>query len=164
MDKKTFLKKLRRQLKGLPGEERQAQLNFYAEMIEDRMEDGLSEEEAVAAIGVAEQEKKEKKGVKVWTMVLIVLALPVLISLFAAAFSVYISLWAVVLSLWACLPAFAAAALGGIVFSVCSAGVALFGASVVCAGLAIFWFFGCKAATKAMVCLTKKLVKKEAAK
>ena len=164
MDKKSFLKKLQKRLKGLPVEERQAQLNFYAEMIEDRMEDGLSEEEAVAAIGVAEQERIEKKGMNLWMIVLIVLASPVLISLLAAAVSVYVSLWVAVVSLWVCLPAFAAAALGGIVFSVCSAGVALFGASVVCAGLAIFWFFGCKAATKAMVCLTKKFVKKETAK
>ena len=138
-------------------------MNFYAEMIEDRMEDGLSEEEAVAAIGAAEQERIEKKGMNLWMIVLIVLALPVLISLFAAAFSVYISLWAVALSLWACLPAFAAAALGGIVFFVSGTGAALLGAALVCTGLAIFWFFGCKAATKAMVCLTKKLVKKEAA-
>ena len=37
------------------------------------------------------------------------------------------------------------------------AGIALIGASLACAGLSIFLFFGCKTATKGTVVLTKKI-------
>ena len=51
MTKLQFLLALHDKLTGLPRDEVEERLNFYSEMIEDRMEDGLSEEEAVAAIG-----------------------------------------------------------------------------------------------------------------
>jgi len=38
------------------------------------------------------------------------------------------------------------------------AGIALIGASIVCAGLSIFIFYGCKAATSGTLTLTKKAV------
>ena len=72
MTKKEFISALGKGLKRLPYEEQDKWLDFYGEMIDDRMEDGLSEEEAVAAVGsvkqIAEQilsqtqpAKKEKK-------------------------------------------------------------------------------------------------------
>ena len=48
MDKQEFLKKLRQ---GLPAEDREERILFYTEMIDDRMEEGYSEEEAVASVG-----------------------------------------------------------------------------------------------------------------
>ena len=51
MNKQDFLKELSRALSGLPREDLEERLAFYSEMIDDRMEDGLSEEEAVADIG-----------------------------------------------------------------------------------------------------------------
>ncbi len=47
MNKEEFLKTLERLLKGLPKQENQKMLDYYAEMIEDRMEEGMSEENAV---------------------------------------------------------------------------------------------------------------------
>ena len=55
MKKDAFLDLLRRGLDGLPQEELAERLSFYREMIEDRMEEGLSEEAAVAEIGPADQ-------------------------------------------------------------------------------------------------------------
>ena len=52
MNKQEFLSRLRKQLRGL--EDREERVTFYSEMIDDRMEDGLSEEEAVAAVGSLE--------------------------------------------------------------------------------------------------------------
>jgi uncharacterized membrane protein len=49
MGKQEFLTRLGKALSGLPREDIEERLNFYSEMIEDRMEEGLSEEEAVAA-------------------------------------------------------------------------------------------------------------------
>ena len=46
MSKQEFLEQLRRGRSGLPREDIEERLTFYSEMLEDRMEEGLSEEEA----------------------------------------------------------------------------------------------------------------------
>ncbi len=51
MSKKVFLKKLGKALGSLPKDERAKTLSYYDELIEDRIEEGLSEEAAVAAMG-----------------------------------------------------------------------------------------------------------------
>ena len=51
MLKTAFLEALQSGLAGLPRQDIEERLAFYGEMIDDRMEEGLSEEEAVAAIG-----------------------------------------------------------------------------------------------------------------
>ena len=51
MKRNEFLSKLKERLWALPEADKQCSLDYYSEMIDDRMEDGLSEEEAVAAIG-----------------------------------------------------------------------------------------------------------------
>ena len=42
MTKNEFLEQLRRGLSGLPMEDIDERLNFYSEMIDDRIEEGLS--------------------------------------------------------------------------------------------------------------------------
>ena len=54
MTKLQFLLRLHERLKALPREESEERLNFFSEMIDDRMEEGLSEEEAVKAVGNVE--------------------------------------------------------------------------------------------------------------
>ena len=51
MNKAEFLARLRRGLAGLPREDVEERLTFYSETIDDRMEEGLTEEEAVADLG-----------------------------------------------------------------------------------------------------------------
>ena len=51
MTKQEFSDALRKALTNLPPEDLERSIDFYQEMIDDRMEDGISEEEAVAAIG-----------------------------------------------------------------------------------------------------------------
>ncbi|MBO7336520.1 MAG: hypothetical protein J6U42_06240 [Lachnospiraceae bacterium] len=51
MTKKEFLNELGIGLRGLPASDISERQSFYSEMIDDRIEDGLSEEEAVAQIG-----------------------------------------------------------------------------------------------------------------
>ena len=51
MNKHEFLAALRRELTALPHDELTEQLNFYNEMIDDRMEEGMTEEQAVSGIG-----------------------------------------------------------------------------------------------------------------
>ncbi len=177
MNKQEFLTRLRKGLFGLPSKEKKEHLAFYSEMIDDRMEDGLSEEAAVAQIGrldditaqikAATPKKKRNAGV----IVLLILGFPVWGSLLivagAVVLSIYIALWAVLICLWAVFAALLGSALGGIVGGVIlacygnvPAGFALIGAGLVCAGLGIFLFYGCKAATDGTLRLTKKLVRR----
>ena len=51
MTKLEFLSQLERALSALPAAERADRLDFYREMIDDRMEEGLTEQQAVEAIG-----------------------------------------------------------------------------------------------------------------
>ena len=184
MSKQEFLAKLRKGLSGLPQDDIEERLTFYSEMIDDRMEEGLSEEDAVSEIGSVDtiisqivadtplskliKEKTPKRRLGVWEIVLLVLGSPIWISLLIAAFAVilllYISLWAVIISLWAVFGSFIGCALGSIVSAIVFAvvdrdltGIAMTSAGLVCAGLSIFLFYGCKGATNGTLLLTKKI-------
>ena len=190
MNKQEFLDLLAAELSGLPEEDKKEQLEFYSEMIDDRIEDGTNEEDAVASFGdpkevassvlaeipltriVKEKLKKEKKErtrkYSAFSIVLIavgsVVWFPILVSLLAVCLALYVVFWAVIISLWSVFVSLAASALGvlfgGIVFiarGYLLCGLACIGAALICAGLSIFAFAGCKAATKGGAKLTKKL-------
>ena len=55
MSKQEFLVQLRKGLSGLPQDDIEERLTFYSEMIDDRMEEGFSEEEAVSQIGSVDE-------------------------------------------------------------------------------------------------------------
>ena len=185
MTKQAFLTALRIGLRGLPAMDIDERISFYAEMIDDRMEDGCSEEEAVAAIGSPEEIAariiaetpftrlvKEKirpnRRLTAWEIILLVLGFPLWFSLLIAAvavlFSLYVSLWAVIVSLWAVFVALVASALGVLVGGIVMlcightfSGLACIAAALVCGGLSIPAFFGCKAVSKGILWLTKQL-------
>ena len=50
MTKREYLEKLARGLRPLPKEERRRQLDYYEEMLSDRLDEGLDEADAVAAM------------------------------------------------------------------------------------------------------------------
>ena len=162
MTKREFLTRLERQI---PEEEREEQLAFYSEMIDDRMEEGMSEEEAVASIGVGERPEEVPETGRQLTageITLLVLAAPLLISAAAVVLSAYISLWSVIVSMWAVFGSLVACGvcvtLAGIVIAIggyVPAGLALTGAGLICAALSVFAYYGCYWATKGTVLLTK---------
>ena len=51
MDKKSFLDKLTFELKGIPWPEIQKQKDYYEEMLDDMLEDGMTEDQAVERLG-----------------------------------------------------------------------------------------------------------------
>lgn len=185
MSKQEFLAELRKALSGLPQGDVEGRLTFYGEMIDDRMEEGITEEEAVSAIGpvdevaaqiigeipltkLVKERVRPKRALRGWEIVLLALGSPLWLSLLVALFSVilavYLVVWAVIVCLWAMEFALAGCALSGAVSAVIHVvqgngfiGLAAFGAGMCCAGLAIFLFFGCKEATKGTLLLTKKL-------
>lgn len=185
MTKQEFVANLRAKLGGLPTQDVEDRISFYCEMIDDRIEEGLSEEEAVSAIGsvdeivsqiisdiplakIAREKIKPKRRLWAWEIVLLVLGAPIWLSLLIAAIAVilslYAALWSVIISLWSVFGALCGVAIGGAVSGAVSAvlgntvtGIALLGCALLCAGLSVFAFFGCKAATKGTLWLTKKM-------
>ena len=59
MNKREFLKALEKRLKNLPKKEIQKSLAFYSEIIDDRMEEGASEAEAVKNLGTPDEVARE---------------------------------------------------------------------------------------------------------
>ncbi len=186
MNKADFLWELRKKISGLPDDDILRSLDYYGELIDDMVENGMSEEDAVAALGslddivrqiltdtplpkLIKEKVKPNRRLRAWEIILIILGFPVWFPLAVAAFAVIISLyasfWAIVISLWAAFGAFVGSAfgsfVGGIVL-VCTAsafsGISLISAALVCAGLAIFMFFGCLEATKGAAKLAKIIV------
>lgn len=50
MTKNDFITELRKELNGLPDSDIQRSIDFYSEMIEDKIEDGMTEENAVSEL------------------------------------------------------------------------------------------------------------------
>jgi len=185
MNKQDFLTISRKGLSGLPKDEIEERLSFYSEIIDDRMEEGLSEEDSIRDLGttdeiisqivsdiplskIVKEKIKPKKKLKTWETILLILGSPIWASLLIAAaaviFSLYVASWALIISLWAVFVSFGASFLGGIIGGIIlalngniSTGIALISAGIVCAGLCIFAFFGCKAATKGILIFTKNI-------
>lgn len=183
MSKQEFIISLRKGLSGLPKADIDERLAFYSEMIDDRMEEGFSEEEAVCEIGNADEiisqiiadipltklvkEKiKPKRALKIWEIILLALGSPIWLSLLIAAFAVvfsgYIVLWSVIISLWAVEASLLGCVMGGVIASIVFAfngnlltGIAMIGAVLCLAGLSVFFFYTCKASTKGTLLLTK---------
>ena len=185
MNRLEFLSSLREGLTWLPKDEVDERVAFYSEMIDDRIEEGLSEEEAILEMGgvdsvisqivaeipitkIVKERIKPKRRLGAWEIVLIALGSPIWVSLLAAGFavlaSIYAALWSVLISLWAAFVSIAASAVGCIAGGVVmlalqntTAGLVAIGTGIFLGGLAIFTFFGCKWASKATCFLTKKL-------
>lgn len=185
MSKQEFLAQLRKGLSGLPQSDIEERLAFYNEIIEDQIEEELSEEEAVSAVGtvdeivvqvvadtpltkIAKERIKPKRQLRTWEIVLLALGSPIWFSLGAAVvaviLSLYISLWSVIISLWSIFGSLIGCSFGSVVAGIVFAcnrnaltGILMLGVGILCAGLAIFMFYGCKATTKGILVLTKKM-------
>lgn len=185
MTKQDFLTALRNRLSGLPGQDIEERLTFYSEMIDDRMEEGCPEEQAVSDIGsveevaeqiladiplsrIAKEKIKTKRRMRAWEIVLLAAGSPLWIVLLAAAFvillSVYLVIWTLVACAWVVFGALSLGGVGAVTFGMIYAitgliygGLASVAVGLVAAGLAIFAFFGCFWTTRFGVFLTKKI-------
>lgn len=153
MKKKEFISELQKLLSKFPAREVRERLIFYGEMIDDKIEEGLTEEDAVASVGVPNdvaaqisdeikaQKKKanKRRRLKPWEICVLILGSPLWIAFLLAAAAVVISIFAVMLSvnivLWALeIPFF--------IFSL----------------LSQYLIIACKSATKVTVALAKKFI------
>ena len=185
MKKQEFLSLLKKKLSSLPKGEIEERISFYGEMIDDRIEDGMSEAEAVRDVGgpalLSEtaprgkerkervEKKQERKDSGLLVILLLVFGFPIwfslLVSAFAVVFSLYVSMWSIVISLWAVFISFAVSAPAGAVVGVIyifigngASGAAVIGASLALAGLAFFSFYGCIWTTRLLLFVTKKIL------
>lgn len=183
MTKQEFLTELRRNLNGLPQDEIEDRMNFYEEMINDRMDEGKTEEQAVADIGttdeavrtIASQTKmstlvKEKmrtrRSLTGWELLLIVLAFPMWFPLLMVALSfifvAYIMTWVLVIVTYSTEAGLLAGVGGGLVAFICSLldgapDLIVGGGSIVCIGAACLVALLCIAATKITLKLNKNI-------
>ena len=122
MKKQEFLRALKKKLSGLPRRGVEERLNFYSEMIDDRMEEGLDEEEAVLAVGSIEdivsqitsegqllcdsgEQARPRKKLTAWEIALLIIGspvwLPLLICVFAVIFVAFTVIWSLIITAWA---------------------------------------------------------------
>lgn len=184
MTKQSFLDALRQRLQGLSPDDMSRSLEFYGEAIDDRMEDGLSEEDAVAAVGTVDEivaqilrdtplvrlvktTVRPRRALRAWEIVLLVLGspvwLPLLVAVACILLALYLVLWVLVIALFAVCAALFGGALGGLAAAAVflplgHAASALFmaGGGLVLLGLAILTVMVSASAVKGVVALTRK--------
>ena len=177
MNKAEFLQALAARLNGLTAQERERALNFCAEGIDDRVEDGMEENDAVAALGDVEtvarelladrplravvRERVRREG-SAGRIALLICASPLLLTLFAVGLSAYAALWAAMVSVYAAvaslLIAGAVCALGGVALMFlqgAAPGLCVCGAGLVSFALGLLLIDPVKAAGKGLWKLTK---------
>ncbi len=186
MNKEAYLERIRQLLQSLPPEDLERSLAFYAESIADRMEDGMSEEEAVASMESPEKAaetilmdmplpklvKARVKNHRLGTLEIILLVLgfplwfPLLMTILILGLTVCLLAWTLVV------------VLGSIVLALALSGVAVFisgfvlltkislpaillapGAALILVGLAILLGFATIGAAKLAIALGKAMLR-----
>lgn len=183
MNKLEFLSELEKKLQALPDQEKAKALEYYFEIIDDRMDCGMTEAEAVAACGdideiaekiildtpmtkLVKQKNKTRRRMQAWEIVLIVLGFPIWFSLAIAAFCVLLAvsvvLWVVVMCIFvasiacgACGFALSVVAIVSMITGNFLPGLFFFGCGLICAGLTILFFLLGKLAGKGVAKLHK---------
>ena len=187
MKREEYLDRIRALLQNLPPEDLERSLAFYAESIADRMEDGMSEEEAVASMESPEEAAnailleqplptlvkvrvKERRQLSALEILLLVLGfplwLPLLLTALVLVFTFILLAWVLVL-----VPASVCLALGVSAIAVLFAGVlsltkitlpallAAPGAALILAGLAILAGFVVLGTLRLALIVTRALVR-----
>ncbi len=187
MNRQEFLENIRKRLSGLPQYDVDKLIDYYNEMIDDRMEDGLSEKEAIEALGsvddivsqilmntplttIVKEKVRPKHNLRVLEIILLVLGFPLWGSLLLAAIMIILAMYIVLLSLILVMYsvdfAFASCVVAGIagcVIMICTGkGIAsvlfLLGGGLISAGIAIILFFVFNKAAKSVLMAGKNIL------
>ena len=175
MNKQEYLEAIRSRISAMPADDVNRFMDYYSEMIDDRVEDGLYEEEAVGEMGIPEAEVEQKQEdmtltklvkekikpkheLKAWEVVLIVLGSPVWIPLLITALVLLLTLWivafALLISFYAVVLSFVAAGIGGLICAIPLfianspyTAVLMLGAALIGIGIAILFVVSVKPVT-----------------
>ena len=169
MNREEFLSQLRQSLRGLPKEDIEDRINFYSESISDRMEEGKSEEEAIADIGsvdsvvkdiaqktpmktLVKEKMRPKRSLRGWEILLLVLGFPLwfplLITFFVLVMVGIMLVWVGVIVSFTVELALSASFFAGTAAFTASLlagepGILYLGIALTSLGAAIFLAFGC---------------------
>ena len=187
MRKEEFLNELRKKLAGLPKDDVDSRVEFYSEMIDDRIEEGKSEQEAIAEIGnvddivndiakdtpfvkLVKEKVKPKRALQTWEIVLLVLGFPLWFPLAVTGLSLclvgYFLIWVFDLVACAVELALGASGIGGLVVFFASLGNAgstnmmALGIGLIGFGGAFIFYWVCVAMTKGTFKLSMKITNK----
>ena len=184
MSKTEFIEQLRAALNGLSEEDLKKSVDYYEEVIDDRIEDGISEEEAISGLGsideiksriledipirkIVKEKIKPKRSLAGWEIALLVIGspvwVPIVLSLIITGLSLYMSFWIIILSLYVTDLSLFLAGILGIVLAFMqtngfATGLFLSGIGVTLTGVSVLLFFGFNQITKWMFILSKKFV------
>lgn len=181
MNKREYLDRLTELLACLPPDQRIESVSFYAEMIDDRVEEGMTEEEAVAALdapGVAAEailddlpavpravaKTRRKSRVLLWAIVIIgwPVLLPIAVSFVLAAVLIYLAIWLCAVCVWVVaiglligLPLGIVCAFWGVAAGNVPFAVVEFGAALLCGALGALCLRGAFVATRQFARLSR---------
>lgn len=186
MNKHEYIDALKNNLKMVDEKTLKETLDYYKEMIDDKIEDGTLEIDAISEMPKPEDAATEvllnlpltklvkrkvtpNRTLKAWEIVLIVLGSPVWLALVIAAisivFSIYITIWSIVIALFATCIVLAIGGLGSIVLSIINAFCGMSAASIFfiigigisMLGVGILLACVSVVATKGIIVLSKKI-------
>ena len=184
MNKAEFTQQLTNSLAGLSQYDISRSVDYYTEMIDDRVEDGMTEEDAVAALGsideirskileevpitkIVKEKMTPKRSFGAGEIVLLVLGAPLWIPLLLAGIvvilAIYISFWSIIFSLYVADLSVFISGLAGLIMAVIKPGGplgALFyaGCGIALIGAAILLFFGFNQVTKGLLFISKMII------
>ncbi len=184
MTKEEFLIELRSKLQGLPKDEIEERVEFYSEMIDDRIEEGKTEEEAIADLGGTDEAVKQiatatpmatlvkerirpKRSLRAFEIVLLILGFPLwfpLLIVFGVLILVaFILLWVLVIVSYSVeIGLFGTSAAGAIRFfaeiMTGNFNVGYLAISILSIGAAALFFIICYYATKLSIKITKGII------
>lgn len=139
MNRQTFFYELRKGLAGLPKADVEKTVEYYNEVIDDRIEEGLSESEAVATLGPVDQivpqiladvslpqlvrdRISKTRKFRAWEIVLLIVGAPLWFPLLLTAiiliFTLFLVIWILILTLYIIVLTFGLSGIASIVFSV----------------------------------------------
>ncbi|MBQ9513976.1 MAG: DUF1700 domain-containing protein [Clostridia bacterium] len=186
MGKQEFIKELKGRLKGISDKDLNERISFYSEMIDDLMENGKTEEEAVSELGsideivkqvisetpllsVVKEKIRPKKTMSTAEKILIVLGFPVwfplLITVLALAFTFYVLLWVGVIVVYSVEISFIGVAFAGVVgfFAYLFGGelnLISIGAGLIGLGLSVPFYYVCAYLTKGTLKVSRSIALK----
>lgn len=139
MNKTEFLNELKKQISEYSVEETEKFMEYYAEMIDDRVENGMTEAEAVASLGTVDsianqikcelpittlvkqkvKEKTKGKEIPAWTIILLILGFPlwggVAIFILGMFIMFYSLIWTMDITLWSVVLSLGAGTISGLI-------------------------------------------------
>lgn len=186
MKKQEFIKELEKKILVLPLDEKDDLLNFYGEVIDEKIEEGFSEEEAIKEMGsiddivnqiisdipltkIVKERIKPKKSLNAWNKTFLIVGSPIwaslLIIFFVLLISIYVILFACIVSLWAVEISLILSSIMAFIKSFYELTqnnyapcFCFLGIGLVGIGVGIIFFMGCKVGSTGIIKFTKKII------